>query len=315
MKILSYLLQTNVRWQNVEVRPNTPLDPASVLVVTGTTERLRGLNRLVVSDETPTDPVLVIGGGRVGGAAVKALYKRGVPVHLVEKKQARCEVLRSYCAEGFCGDAAEYALLREAGIETAPSVLLTIHDDATNLHLASYCRRLNVEMHVVSRITHERNLEAIHRAGADFVLSYATLGIDAVYAALRGRQPWCSGRASTSLRGPCPRRWRDTRWPKVGSGSGRASTSSPLNTTTPSRPTSAATPPSPRTATSFSSAPTSRWRRSSIATSSGSRSCSGTWSPFENGSAKYVRDLESELLPRKNSTFITSRSPRRRFIS
>jgi K+/H+ antiporter YhaU regulatory subunit KhtT len=42
-------------------------------------------------------------------------------------------------------------------------------------------------MRVVSRITHERNLEAIHRAGANFVLSYATLGIDAVYAALRDR--------------------------------------------------------------------------------------------------------------------------------
>ncbi|WP_198598632.1 potassium channel family protein [Salinibacter altiplanensis] len=170
------------------VRPNTPLAPTSVLVVTGTTEQLRALNRMVVSDDTHTEPVVVIGGGRVGGAAVQALHKRGVPVHLVEQKRARCKVLRPYCAEVFCGDAAEYALLEEAGIETAPSVLLTTHDDAINIHLASYCRRLNSEMRVVSRITHERNLEAIHRAGADFVLSYATLGIDAVYAALRGRR-------------------------------------------------------------------------------------------------------------------------------
>ena len=170
------------------VRPNTPLPATSVLVVTGTTEQLRALNRLVVSDDTHTEPVLVIGGGRVGGAAVQALHKRGVPVHLVEKEQVRCELLRPYCEEVFCGDAAEYALLEEAGIETAPSVLLTTHDDAINIHLASYCRRLNPQMRVVSRITHERNLEAIHRAGADFVLSFATLGIDAVYAALRGRR-------------------------------------------------------------------------------------------------------------------------------
>ncbi|MEF8817258.1 MAG: NAD-binding protein [Salinibacter sp.] len=170
------------------VRPNTPLVPTSVLVVTGTTEQLRALNRLVVSDETHTEPVLVIGGGRVGGAAVEALHERGVPVHLVEKERARCELLRPYCAEVFCGDAAEYTLVKEAGIETAPSVLLTTHDDAINIHLASYCRRLNPQMRVVSRITHERNLEAIHRAGADFVLSFATLGIDAVYAALRGRR-------------------------------------------------------------------------------------------------------------------------------
>jgi voltage-gated potassium channel len=113
-------------------------------------------------------------GGRVGGAAVRALHKRGVPVHLVEKEHGRCEVLRPYCDAVFPGDAAEHALLQEAGIEDAPSVLLTTHDDAINIHLASYCRRLNPKMRVVSRITHERNLEAIHRAGADFVLNYAT---------------------------------------------------------------------------------------------------------------------------------------------
>ncbi len=170
------------------VRPNTPLEPTSVLVVTGTTEQLRTLNRQVISDEELTEPVLVIGGGSVGGAAVRALHERGVPVHLVERERARCEALHPYCAAQFCGDAAEYSLLKEAGIETAPSVLLTTHDDATNIHLAAYCRRLNPEMRVVSRITHQRNLEAIHRAGADFVLSYATLGVDAVYSALRGRR-------------------------------------------------------------------------------------------------------------------------------
>jgi Trk K+ transport system NAD-binding subunit len=169
------------------VQPGTPLAATSVLVVVGTTDQLRTLNRMVVSDDDSTEPVLVIGGGRVGGAAVKALHERGVPVHLVEKESVRCEVLRPYCAEVFCGDAAEYSLLKQAGIESAPSVLLTTHDDAINIHLAAYCRRLNPTMRVVSRITHERNLEAIHRAGADFVLSYATLGIDAVYAALRGR--------------------------------------------------------------------------------------------------------------------------------
>lgn len=41
----------------------------------------------------------------------------------------------------------------------------------------------------MSRITHERNLDAIHRAGADFVLSYTTLGIEAVMSLLRGHPP------------------------------------------------------------------------------------------------------------------------------
>ena len=66
------------------------------------------------------------------------------------------------------------------------SVLLTTNDDAMNIYLAVYCRRLNPSLRIVSRITHERNVEAIHRAGADFVLSYTTLGVEAVMSLLRG---------------------------------------------------------------------------------------------------------------------------------
>lgn len=170
------------------VRPNTPLGPTSVIVVAGTTAQLHALNQQVVSDNDSSNPVLIIGGGRVGGAAIRALQSRGVPVHLVERDQSRCAALRPYCTEVFHGDADEYALLKEAGINDVPSVLLTTNNDAVNIHLASYCRHLNPKMRVVSRITHERNIEAIHRAGADFVLSFATLGVDAVYSAIRGRR-------------------------------------------------------------------------------------------------------------------------------
>ena len=77
-------------------------------------------------------------------------------------------------------------LLEQAGIHSVSSVLLTTNDDAMNIYLAVYCRRLNPSLRIVSRITHERNIEAIHRAGADFVLSYTTLGVESVMSLLRG---------------------------------------------------------------------------------------------------------------------------------
>jgi Trk K+ transport system NAD-binding subunit len=89
----------------------------------------------------------------------------------------------------FAGDAADRRVLEGAGILKARSVLLTTNEDAMNIYLAVYCRRLNARLRIVSRITHERNLEAIHRAGADFVLSYTTLGIEAVMSLLRGYPP------------------------------------------------------------------------------------------------------------------------------
>ena len=75
-----------------------------------------------------------------------------------------------------------------AGLQDAPAVLLTTNDDAMNIYLTIYCRRLNPELRIVSRITHERNLEAIHRAGADFVLSYASLGVQQVFSLLQGHE-------------------------------------------------------------------------------------------------------------------------------
>ena len=169
-------------------RPDDPLGTSSVPVVVGTTEQLKALNERISPYDVNPNPVLVIGGGTVGGAAVRTLSRRDVPVHLVERDRERCRALRPHCDEVFRGDASEYRLLREAGIEEAPSVLLTTNDDAVNIYLAAYCRRLNLDLRVVSRITHERNLEAIHRAGADFVLSYTTLGVEAVYSALKEKR-------------------------------------------------------------------------------------------------------------------------------
>ena len=74
-----------------------------------------------------------------------------------------------------------------AGLEDAPSVILTTNDDATNIYLSVYCRKLNPELRIVSRVTHDRNVEAIHRAGADLVLSYATLGMESVMSFIEGR--------------------------------------------------------------------------------------------------------------------------------
>jgi len=88
----------------------------------------------------------------------------------------------------FLGDAADRRVLDAAGIAETPCVLLTTHDDAMNVYLTVYCRRLNPDARILSRVTHERNVEAIQRAGADFVLSYASLGVQMVYSIVQGRE-------------------------------------------------------------------------------------------------------------------------------
>jgi voltage-gated potassium channel len=104
----------------------------------------------------------------------------------------------------FAGDAADRRLIERAGIHEVASVLLTTNDDAMNIYLAVYCRRLNPGLRIVSRITHERNVEAIHRAGADFALSYASLGVESVMSLLSGHAPVLFGEGVELFEIPIP---------------------------------------------------------------------------------------------------------------
>jgi len=186
-------------------RPDTLLTDASVAVVVGTRAQLDRLDEILLIYNFNTHPVVVIGAGRVGRAAVRALRAKEMEVHVVERDRAMCEKLDDEVPT-FQGDAADYDLLTAAGIKEAPAVVLTTHDDAMNIYLASYCRRLNPDLRIVSRITHERNVEAVHRAGADFALSYVALGVAAVLAELDERELSVLGGELDLFTVPVPRR-------------------------------------------------------------------------------------------------------------
>ncbi len=178
-------------WQRGRLMPAFPQSPIaseSIVVVAGTPAQLTALDSLLETTPHSEAPVMVIGAGTVGSAATRALKRKGVPVHVLERDPRAQERLMGVADRVFVGDANDREALREAGLEDAPSVLLTTNDDAVNVYLAVYCRRLKPDLRIVSRITHDRNLEAIHRAGADFVLSYSSLGAEAVMSLLEGHE-------------------------------------------------------------------------------------------------------------------------------
>jgi Trk K+ transport system NAD-binding subunit len=175
-------------WERGKLRPAFPdslIRPEGVIVLAGNEPQIAALNTLTSGDRQRF-PVLIIGAGKVGHAASRALKRKGVEVHAIDRSAAALEPMRQDGVAVFPGDAADRDLLERAGIQHVSSVLLTTNDDAMNIYLAVYCRRLNASLRIVSRITHERNVEAIHRAGADFVLSYTTLGVESVMSLLRG---------------------------------------------------------------------------------------------------------------------------------
>ena len=151
---------------------DTVFTDAMVIVAVGTAAQMEAFDRFLggAAESAPPAPVLILGGGRVGLAAAQLLSGQGVRYVIVDKSE------RGSGGESrIRGDAAELEVLERAGIRTAPSVLITTHDDDTNIYLTLYCRRLRPDIQIISRASLDRNVDVLHGAGADLVLSLATM--------------------------------------------------------------------------------------------------------------------------------------------
>jgi Trk K+ transport system NAD-binding subunit len=165
-------------------RSDTLVTSKTVLLLAGTHEQLAAYDTEFAVPSTTATSAVIIGGGRVGRATARALAERGVDYRIVEQVQGRS----LDPSKTVVGDAADLEVLNDAGIKDATSVVVTTHEDAVNIYLTLYCRRLRPDMLILSRSTLERNATTLHRAGADFVFSYASMGANVILNTLRGHR-------------------------------------------------------------------------------------------------------------------------------
>jgi voltage-gated potassium channel len=156
--------------------PDTCIDLNSVLVLGGSEEHIKRYNELFYKMKPASGPIVIIGGGRVGMAVAHELAIRELDYRIIEKAPENIRDADKYIV----GDGAELEILERAGIRNTPTVIITTHDDDMNIYLTIYCRRLRADAQIISRAGLERNVATLHRAGADFVLSYASTGATAI---------------------------------------------------------------------------------------------------------------------------------------
>jgi Trk K+ transport system NAD-binding subunit len=159
--------------------PEAEIHPTSVLVLAGTDNQLeefeKGYSKPTENIDSDS-PVLILGGGRVGNAAAENLEKAGVRYKIVEKRPTLIRNKDDYIQ----GDAGDLETLKRAGIEKARSVIITTHDDDMNIYLTFYCRQLRQDVQILSRAAVERSVSKLHRAGADLVMSYASMAAGSI---------------------------------------------------------------------------------------------------------------------------------------
>jgi len=153
----------------------THINSTTVLLLAGSAEQLKNYDEHIGGYQKLRAPVLVLGGGRVGRAAAEALEQAGIDYRIIEKNK-KLVVNPKYVF----GSAADINILTRAGIDDAPSVIITTHDDPTNIYLTIYCRRLRPDVQIICRANLDRNISKLHTAGADLVMSYASLAANTI---------------------------------------------------------------------------------------------------------------------------------------
>jgi Trk K+ transport system NAD-binding subunit len=149
--------------------PSATIDDGTVLLAAGTEAQLEGLRDLTLSDvrDPGRGETLVVGYGEVGATAAGALESAGVPHTVIDlDEQPGVDVV---------GDGAEPGDLRRAGIRDARTVVLALPDDTTTEVATLVVRDLNPDAEIVARAQEDENVRKMYRAGADYVLSLATV--------------------------------------------------------------------------------------------------------------------------------------------
>ena len=161
---------------------DTMIDPETIFILAGTRAQIDSYNAAYSNAAAPTPQVLIIGGGRVGRSASDALTELGIRSTIIEKVAER---VADY-PDAIVGDATKMDVLKKAHVREATTLIITTHDDDLNVTLTIFFRKLARNWQILCRSNLDRNVKTLSRAGADLVLSYASMGANTVYNLVRG---------------------------------------------------------------------------------------------------------------------------------
>ncbi|MEE8600108.1 potassium channel family protein [Euzebya tangerina] len=176
------------------------LHESALLLMAGTHDELAAFDAAYAVETGSAPSAVVIGGGRVGRSSARNLQDEGVQVTIVEQMTDRTSADLSYVV----GDAADREVLAEAGIDDAEALLVTTHDDDTNVYLTRYLRGLRPDARIISRSRLDRNVSTLYRAGADAVLSYASTGSAVIWNQFRSDETLLVAHGLNVFRSPVP---------------------------------------------------------------------------------------------------------------
>jgi len=144
-----------------------------------------------------TDHHIICGFGRVGRQVARDLHAARVPYVVVDSGAANRHLADDLTTAFIEGDATDDAVLRQAGIARARSIIACADSDANNVFITLTARELRSDIAIVARAAVEDTEKKLKRAGADRVISpYKSSGTEMARLALH---PQLSGVVDVDL--------------------------------------------------------------------------------------------------------------------
>lgn len=157
------------------------IEPGAILELVGTPDALDLSATLLGARLLHADgPFLVAGFGEVGRKVHELLCDVGEEVRVIERRPGpNVDV---------AGDVLDSSVLEQARFAEARALILALDSDDSTLFATVIARDIATDVPIIARVNHARNLDNIHRAGADYALSIADVSGQMLSARLLGRR-------------------------------------------------------------------------------------------------------------------------------
>jgi len=141
----------------------------TVLLLVGTKKQLNAAKELSICSPDGTycaikGHYIVAGYGDVGKRVSKVLRSNGIEHIIVDKHQG-----------DVVGSSTDRAILKQAGITEASTLLVTVNSDMDAIYTTLVARKLNPQIDIICRAIRPQAVETLYQAGADFVLSQSVV--------------------------------------------------------------------------------------------------------------------------------------------
>jgi Trk K+ transport system NAD-binding subunit len=157
--------------------PGEIITTETILLLSGAHKELVEFRRKTVSfDNIQRGKVIIAGYGVVGHTIAQQLKEKNIGYTVVDKEKKN--------GVDIVGDATKENVLKSAGIEDAPSIILALDNDSTAIFTTLAVKQLSPNTEIIARSNDALSTGKLYRAGADYVLSLSTVSGRMIFSSL-----------------------------------------------------------------------------------------------------------------------------------